>query len=122
VGCGNEADFRRPADPLDAVAKEFGTLPADVRAACEPASVASTCVHTMSAGASVMLLRDCCTRSTLARPESGPAGWIDDDRDGRTVQVVLVRRVQSGARRRGNYGILGNRGNVVSVSYRIYRR
>jgi hypothetical protein len=48
----------------------------------------ATCVHTMSAGASVMLLTNYCTRSTLARPESGPARWIDDDRHGGTVQVV----------------------------------
>jgi len=30
--------------------------------------------------------------------------------------------VQSGARRRGNPGTNGNDGNVISVSYRIYRR
>jgi hypothetical protein len=35
------------------------------------------------------------------------------------VQAVVV---QWGARRHGNAGTYGNDGNVVSVSYRIYRR
>jgi len=43
---------------------------------------------------------------------------------GRTLHGAQQKseRVQSGARRRSSDGIHGNHGNVVTVSYRIYRR
>ena len=86
--CGDEAYFDALQIRLDAVAKEFGTLPADVRASVR-ARLGRIHVRAHDVGwASVMLLTNYCTRSTLARPESGPARWIDDDRDGGTVQVV----------------------------------
>ena len=56
LGYGDEAYFDALQIRLDAVAKEFGTLPADVRASVRAAWAVSTCVHTMSAGASAMLI------------------------------------------------------------------
>ena len=56
LGYGDEAYLNALQIRLDAVAKEFDRLPADVPAKVRAAWVASKCVRRTSAGASAMLL------------------------------------------------------------------
>ncbi len=80
LGYGDEAYFNALQVRLDAVAKEFDTLPVDVRAQVRARLGRIQCVRGPSAGVSAMLLTNWCARSTLAPPESGPARLIDGDR------------------------------------------
>jgi len=73
LGYGDEAHFGALQIRLDALAKEFNSLPADVRATVRAVWDASRCVRGPSAGAGAMLLTRRCMRSTLAPPESGRA-------------------------------------------------
>ncbi len=67
---------------LDAVAKEFDALPADVRANAR-ARLGRIHVRAHDVGwGSAMLLTNWCTHSTFAQPEQARQGVIDGDREG----------------------------------------